>query len=184
MATPVLTALALYYFGLGGGEKKERKAVPSEVKSVQPVEDSDLRTRQAELEHKIAELSESKKETVQSGIAAIETRRAEAERAATPAETNAPNINGYWYDPSTGSAYNLRVDGDLVTLTEYTYQVVTAYGQGTLRGRHVDFEFYSVTLGIRGRGSLEVTPEGDRIALTVVNPINGQRTTSDLQRTN
>lgn len=78
----------------------------------------------------------------------------------------------------------MRVDGNLVTLTEYTYQVVTAYGQGTLRGRHVDFEFYSVTLGIRGRGSLEIASEGDRIALTVVNPINGQRTTSDLQRTN
>ena len=78
----------------------------------------------------------------------------------------------------------MRVDGNLVTLTEYTDQVVTAYGQGTLRGRQVDFEFYSVTLGIRGRGSLEIAPEGDRIALTVVNPINGQRTTSDLQRTN
>ena len=184
VATPVLTALALYYFGLGGGEKKGREAVPSEVKNVQPVNDSDLRTRQAELERKIAELSESKKETVKTGIAAIETRQAEAQRAATPAETDASNINGYWYDPATGSAYNFRVDGDLVTIQEYTYQVVTAYGQGTLRGRHVDFEFYSVSLGIRGRGSLEIAPEGDRIALTVINPLNGQRVSSDLQRTN
>ncbi len=48
----------------------------------------------------------------------------------------------------------------------------------------MDFEFYSVSLGIRGRGSLEISPEGNRIALTVVNPISGQRVTSDLQRTN
>jgi hypothetical protein len=53
-----------------------------------------------------------------------------------------------------------------------------------LRGRHVDFEFYSLSLGIRGQGSLEIGPDGDRIALKVVNPINGQRVTSDLQRAN
>ena len=86
--------------------------------------------------------------------------------------------------PSTGSDYNFQVDGNLVTIQEYTLQMITAYGQGTLRGRRVDFEFYSVSLGIRGRGSLEISPEGNRIALTVVNPISGQRVTSDLQRTN
>ncbi len=187
VATPVLTALALYYFGIGGGgEKKtaQNASVPTAVQNVQPVNDSDLRAKQAELERKIQELSESKKETVQTGIAAIESRRQEAQRSSPPPESDVPDINGYWYDPSTGSAYNIHVDGDLVTLQEYTFQVITAYGQGTLRDRRVDFEFYSVSLGIRGHGSLEIAPDGHRIALTVVNPVNGQRVTSDLQRTN
>jgi hypothetical protein len=189
VAIPVLTALVLYYFGLGGGGEKKTAAsssIPAQVQNLQPVNDSDIRAKQAELERKIQELSQSKKETVQTGIAAIETRRDEAQRAAPSpdADPEAANISGLWYDPSTGSAYNFQVDGDLVTIHEYTLQVITAYGQGKLRGRRVDFEFYSVSLGIRGRGSLEVAPEGDRIALTVVNPLNGQRVTSDLQRTN
>ena len=65
VATPVLTALALYYFGIGGGgEKKttQNASVPTAVQSVQPVNDSDLRAKQAELERKIEELSQSKKE--------------------------------------------------------------------------------------------------------------------------
>jgi hypothetical protein len=187
VATPVFTALALYYFGIGGsGEKKAAPSAsaPPQVQGVQPVNDSDLRARQAELERQIKEISQKQKETVQTGIAAIEARRDEAQRAAPSPEPDAPNITGFWYDQATGSAYNFQADGDLVTIQEYTLQVITAYGQGTLRGRRVDFEFYSVSLGIRGRGSLEISPEGDRIALTVVNPINGQRVTSDLQRTN
>lgn len=187
VAIPVLTALVLYYFGIGGGGEKKTAAnssIPAQVQNLQPVNDSDIRAKQAELERKIQELSETKKETVQTGIAAIETRRDEAQRAAPSPDPDTSNISGLWYDPSTGLAYNFQVDGDLVTIQEYTLQVITAYGQGKLRGRRVDFEFYSVSLGIRGHGSLEIAPEGDRIALTVVNPLNGQRVTSDLQRTN
>ncbi len=186
VATSVLTALALYYFGLGSAEKKAASSavVPTQVQDIQPVNDSDIRAKQAELERKIQDLSQSKKETVQTGIAAIETRRQEAQKTDTEPEPGVPDISGYWYDPSTGSAYHFAVNGDLVTIQEYTLQLITAYGQGTLRGRRVEFEFYSVSLGMRGRGSLEISAEGDRVALTVVNPINGQRVTSDLQRTN
>jgi hypothetical protein len=187
VAIPVLTALVLYYFGLGGGGEKKTAAnsfIPAQVQNLQPVNDSDIHAKQAELERKIQELSQTKKETVQSGIAALETRRDEAQRAATSPQPDAANIGGLWYDPSTGSAYNFQVDDDLVTIQEYTLQIMTGYGQGKLRGRRVDFEFYSLSLGIRGRGSLEIAPEGDRIALTVINPLNGQRVTSDLQRTN
>ena len=93
VATPVLTALALYYFGIGGGgEKKtvQTASVPIAVQSVQPVNDSDLRAKQAELERKIEELSESKKETVQTGIAAIESRRQEAQRSSPPPNPTFP----------------------------------------------------------------------------------------------
>jgi hypothetical protein len=76
VAIPVLTALVLYYFGLGGGGEKKTAAsssIPAQVQNLQPVNDSDIRAKQAELERKIQELSQSKKETVQTGIAAIET---------------------------------------------------------------------------------------------------------------
>jgi len=181
--TTVAAAIALYYLGLTpNGEKKtaEKPAPPPPVQNMQPASDADLRARQAELEKKIDELSKTKKETVQTGIAQIEARAEEARKTA-PADAPARKIAGTWYAPSTGSAYVIRQDGSLVTIQEYTAQVITAYAQGTLQGRRVDFEFYSTVLGIRGKGWLETAADGGNLSITVVNPVTGDRVTNDLQ---
>ena len=183
VATSVLTAVVLAYLGLGGGHEKKvsDKSVPPQVQNVQPSADTDIRAKQAELEQRIKELSESKQTEIQQGIAGIKAKQAQAQETAPQPEE--VDIRGTWYAPSTGSAYTVQQNGNLVTLQEYTAQVLTAYAQGYLRGRRADFEFYSTTLGIRGNGFLEISPDGSGIAMTVINPINGMRVTSDLQRT-
>ena len=181
VATSVLTAVVLYWLGIGGGGEKKNasNAVPQQVQNVQPANDADLRAKQAELERRIQELSANKRTEIQQGVAEIQTRREQAQ--ATSAEPTGVNFSGTWYAPSTGSAYVIQQNGNLITFEEYTAQVVTGYAQGTLEGRRANFEFYSTTLGVRVNGFLEVS-EDNRVTVTVINPINGMRTTSDLQR--
>ena len=179
VATPVLTALLLYWLGVGGEKKNPSNPVPQQVQNVQPANDADIRAKQEELERRIQELSANKRTEIQQGIAEIQTRREQAQE--TTAEPAAVDFRGTWYAPSTGSAYVIQQDGNLITFQEYTAQIVTGYAQGTLQGRRANFEFYSTTLGVRVNGFIEVS-EDNRVAITVINPINGMRTTSDLQR--
>ncbi len=181
--TTVAAAVALHYLNIKPTGEPIHVATPTpppQVQNVQSTENAELRKKQEELERKIAELSAGKKETVETGIAEIQSRQQEAAKKA-PAEPEAANIAGTWYAPSTGSAYTISQEGSLVTIQEYTAQVLTAYAQGTLKGRRADFEFYSTVLGIRGKGWIEIAADRRSGTITVVNPLTGDRVTNDLQ---